>query len=74
MELMWRAHDLFREQIGFDLATKYLKEKFLGQTPWTEALDSSPRLMRFTHMCWKLMIHQALFLFPGNSENHNTGK
>lgn len=51
MELMWRAHDLVREQIGFDLAMKYLQEKFPGWTPWTEALDSGPRFMHFTHMC-----------------------
>lgn len=30
---MRRGHDLIREQIGFDLVTKNLKEKFPGWTP-----------------------------------------
>lgn len=48
---MWKGYGLVRGQIGFGLATKYLEEKFPEWTSWTEALDSSPRIMHFTCMC-----------------------
>lgn len=31
---MWGGHDLIRQQVGIDLATRYLKERLSGWTHW----------------------------------------